>query len=348
MSYLNTSSLSQLDTFSLGYRNKIINGNLDIWQRATSSAAAATGRYVADRWYMEGNISSVATDRANSTFTLGQTDVPNNPKYWYRSVVTSVSNVASFAILRQGIEGVQTFAGQTAVLTFWAKADASKNIAVEFKQVFGTGGSPSATVLVAPTTCALTTTWTKYTVPVTMPSISGKVLGSNNDDRVEIQFWFDAGSNYNARTNSLGNQSGTFDIAQVQFEPGPVASTFEQRAISLEQVLCQRYSYVPPLGGAATRLAFSIAGSTTTVHFALPMPTTMRATPTASLSSVTGWTLSDGVTPTALSTFANFATVGSPNLAGFTATVASGLTQYRSYFFESSGTPALPVFSSDY
>jgi hypothetical protein len=92
-------------------------------------------------------------------------------------------------------------------------------MAVEFLQSFGTGGSPSATVTaIGVTTCALTTAWQKFTIPVSIPSISGKTLGTNNDDFLGVMFWMDAGSSFNARTNSLGQQSGTFDIAQVQFE----------------------------------------------------------------------------------------------------------------------------------
>jgi len=87
----------------------------------------------------------------------------------------------------------------------------------------------------------LTTTFQKFTIPITFPSISGKTLGSNNDDYVEVNFWFDAGSSSNARTNSLGQQSGTFDIAQVQLEAGSVATPFEMRPLGIELSMCQRY-----------------------------------------------------------------------------------------------------------
>jgi hypothetical protein len=45
------------------------------------------------------------------------------------------------------IEDVRTFAGQQVTISFWAKADATKNIAVELVQGFGSGGSPSTEVL---------------------------------------------------------------------------------------------------------------------------------------------------------------------------------------------------------
>jgi hypothetical protein len=51
---------------------------------------------------------------------------------------------SKFSVLNQNIEDVRTFAGQQITVSFWAKADAAKPIAVEFIQKFGFGGSPSS------------------------------------------------------------------------------------------------------------------------------------------------------------------------------------------------------------
>jgi hypothetical protein len=74
-----------------------------------------------------------------------------------------------------------------------------------------------------------------------VPSISGKTFGTADNHALVAIIWFDAGSDYNSQTDSLGQQSGTFDIAQVQVEPGPVATPFERRPIGAELALCQRY-----------------------------------------------------------------------------------------------------------
>ena len=223
-----------------GFRNRVINGNFDIWQRGTSLVSAVNNAYLADRWKNEGAGSTTVISR--QAFTLGQTVVPYEPTYFHRTVVTSVAGAGNFAKFSQRVESVRTFAGQTAILSFWAKADAVKNLAVECVQNFGTGGAPSAAVTaIDVTTKTLGTGFQFFTVSVTLPSISGKTLGSNGDDYLEVNFWYDAGSTFNARTLSLGQQSGTFDIAQVQLEPGSSATPFELLPIEVVDSLCRRF-----------------------------------------------------------------------------------------------------------
>ena len=219
-----------------GFRNRIINGNFDIWQRGTSF----TTGFGADRWNNADSGTTHAVTR--QAFTLGQTAVPNEPRYFNRTVVTSVAGAGNLSQLLQPIEDVRTFAGQQVTVSFWAKVDSTKNIAVELAQDFGTGGSPSSQVRAIGTTkVSIGTSWQKVTVTATVPSISGKTLGTNGNSFLALVFWFDAGSTWNTSTDSLGQQSGTFDIAQVQIEPGPVATPFEQRPIGTELALCRRY-----------------------------------------------------------------------------------------------------------
>ena len=270
----------------VGRKNAIINGNFDIWQRGTSQTASGYGSD--DRWRnIRGGSTQVASQQA---FALGQTDVPNNPKYYSRIVITSVAGASSYAIKTQYIEGVEHFAGTTATLSFWAKADASKDIAVEFVQRFGTTGTPTDPVNVAPTTVSLTTSWVKYTVPVALPSISGATLGTDGNDHIRMNFWLDAGSNYNAETNSLGQQSGTFEFSQVQIEAGSVATEFEPRSVGEELALCQRYfqsidTNPDNVSSVAASIATGHSSATTTAYYFLPLIVTMRTTPTFTISN---------------------------------------------------------------
>jgi hypothetical protein len=174
-----------------GFRNRIINGNFDIWQRGTSHSTNGYGS--ADRWN-NGIIGSACTV-SRQPFTLGQTDVPGEPLYFCRMAVTSVAGAGNRANLQQRIEDVRTFAGQQVTVSFWAKADAAKPISVELIQSFGSGGSPSASVeTIGTTKTTLSTSWQKVTVTATVPSISGKTLGTNGNSWLQFNIWFDAGS----------------------------------------------------------------------------------------------------------------------------------------------------------
>ena len=261
----------------LGRRNAIINGNFDVWQRGTSQTVSGYGS--ADRWSIE--VSGSTESVTQQTFALGQTDVPHNPKYYLRDVVTTAGTSGAYSVLVQKIEGVESFAGETVTFSFYAKADSAKNVAVEFSQRFGTGGSPSANVnSIDVTTVSLTTSWTKYTVTADIPSISGKTLGTDGTDHLRVLIWLDAGSTYNARTNSLGNQSGTFEFAQVQLESGSVATPFERRSVGEELALCQRYYQYHNLGVSFFLDAYLLTNTYHRTPFNYPVK--MRAIPTGS------------------------------------------------------------------
>jgi hypothetical protein len=240
-----------------GFRNRIINGNFDIWQNGTTFTG---NEYGADQW-LHARIGTTHTV-TRQQFTLGQTEVPGEPEYFCRTVVSSVGGAGNYSVLMQPLEDVRTFAGQQVVVSFRAKADNTRSIAIELLQKFGSGGSPSADVTsIGVSKVSIGSSWQKVTAPITVPSIIGKTLGTNNNDSLYLFIWFDAGSNFNSRTGILGHQSGTFDIAQVQMEPGPIATPFERRPISVELALCQRYFEVGTSGSLGYGLSTVGAGA---------------------------------------------------------------------------------------
>ena len=265
-----------------GFKNHIINGNFDIWQRGTSFSATTDSQYSADRWRNNQN-QAVAASRQE--FTPGQTDVPGEPTYFHRSVV-SAGDDSSFASFQHRIESVRTLAGQKAVLSFYAKADEAKNITVGGFQDFGSGGSPSDRVWLDYETISLTTTWQRFEISLDVPSIAGKTLGTAGDDYLGIDFVFSYGSsraNY-ANRGSLGHQSGTFDIAQVQIEAGPIATPFEQRPLGVEEQMCYRYYWSSPM----MNLWVNPTNKNRLVLFNPQFPVNMRGVPTISTFSQDG------------------------------------------------------------
>lgn len=274
-----------------GFRNKFVNPRMDIFQASTSATSASlvagTGkRYIADQWYTNSTGSTIAP--SVQPFVLGQTDVPNEPAWYHRCVVASVAGAANLAVFGQYIEGVRTGAGIPCSLSFWAKADAPKSITVEVAQNFGTGGAPSATVnAIGVTKLNLTTSWQRFVVGLTPPSIAGKTLGTDEtSDNLEVIFWMDAGSNFNARTDTLGQQSGTFDFAELQFETTGYDTAIEIRPRQVELELALRYlfvSYANNLNTSPLNLYQMLGQSTTHAEFPQKFPVVMRATPTVTL-----------------------------------------------------------------
>jgi hypothetical protein len=251
-----------------GTRNRIINGNFDVWQRGTNTGtwgAPVTNYYWPDRWVFNSNGTGGNGSVSQQSFTPGQTDVPGEPTYFMSWQITSAASgqTTGDCWVEQRIEDVRTFAGQTATLSFYAKGTGTlPNIYVT--QTFGSGGSSQVAYTLA-TNLALNATWTKYTYTVSLASISGKTIGTNH--YVGVTFMVPLNSTY------------TCDLAQVQFEPGSVATPFERRSYGQELALCQRYFQSATVGIVSA----GYGGS----YFAFPV--TMRATPTVTGTGNAGY-----------------------------------------------------------
>lgn len=165
-----------------GFRNKIINGGFDIWQRGVSQSAAGHGS--ADRWRFYFGTGAGTVSR--QAFDLGQTDVPGNPRFFCRHDLSSLAGAGIGTAFGQRIEDVRTLAGRKATLSFYARAEYEQALGARAIQDFGTGGSPSAAVETLIDEFTVGQTWQKFTATVSLPSIAGKTLGSNDNSNVRI------------------------------------------------------------------------------------------------------------------------------------------------------------------
>jgi len=221
-----------------GYRNKIINGDFTIWQRGSTQTTAGYGSVDRFNCSFEGGSQSVS----QVSFTLGQTDVPGNPIRFLRNTIVGGSAASNYHVVAQAIENARILSGKKVTVTFYAKANATKSISVELSQNFGSGGSTQVDGI-GVKKFSIGTTWTKCQTVVDVPSIAGKILGSTAD-YTSVNIWLSNGSTWNGSTNSLGVQSGTFDIAHLSLVEGDATAEddpFEQRHYQQELALCQRY-----------------------------------------------------------------------------------------------------------
>ena len=262
-------------TFAAG-KNKIINGDFGIWQRGTSAALTNnTFAFGPDRFRAYVTFSAGTTTFAQQTFTPGTAPVAGyEGQYFARLTCGSTS---TYAEISQKIENVQTYAGQTATFSFWAKASASIAFTPYLIQQFGSGGSGD--VATAGSNVTLTTSWARYTTTLSVPSISGKTIGTGSCLLALMAY----------ASGTLN--SATIDIWGWQAEASNTATAFQTATGTLQGELaaCQRYFYTPlntttdGIGGSPF-LGMGWASSTTTAYILCSFPVTMRAIPSYTYS----------------------------------------------------------------
>jgi hypothetical protein len=249
-------------------KNKIINGDFGIWQRGTSfSPAANIATFTADRFIIQRDGTGYTATCSRQTFTPGTAPVAGyEGLYFWRYNVTTAGTSNTYTVLDHKIENVQTLAGQTATLSFWAKADAARTVTLDAVQDFGSGGS--SIVGITGGSFSVTTAWTRFSATVSIPSISGKTIGTN--------------SNLFIRFGLPNGVVETIDIWGVQVEVGSVATAFQTATGTLQGELaaCQRYYYQWQAAGAYSPFGVGFTQGTTLAILYKAMPVVMRTTPT--------------------------------------------------------------------
>jgi hypothetical protein len=209
-------------------KNRIINGDFQIWQRGTSTSLTNGVRsFGADRFQAQCNFSAGTASVSQQSFTAGTAPVAGYEGTFF-SRLTCGSTSTYARPFHQAIEDVRTFAGQTVTVSFWAKASTTLSGNIYLIQEFGSGGS--AAVNYASSSISVTTAWTRFTFTQALNSISGKTIGTGSSLIAMVEF-------------GSGLNSATLDIWGVQVEAGSVATPFETATGTLQGELaaCQRY-----------------------------------------------------------------------------------------------------------
>jgi len=306
--------------------NLLINGNFSISQRGTSFSHNNSINYSLDRWAVFSNGVSVNTQES---FTVGQTDVPNEPKHYLKWTISSFSAGDN---LFQRIEGVRNGAGQTLTLSFWAKADSAIANTPRLVQNFGSGGSAEvATTLSA---INLTTAWQQFVITVTLPSISGKTIGSS--DYLELEL---------LRPDTF---TGSLYVSQVQLEAGSTASSFAHEFVGDTLSKCMRYCQVrigsEGSNGSLSQIGYGNARSTTSAAFQDRLQVKMRTAPSLTVINPTNFYLYQ---TSSFATTAISFDISDVNTMLLTAGVASGLTVPTFYTLGTFNAAAQLIYSAE-
>jgi hypothetical protein len=268
-----------------GFKNRIINGAMQINQRGTSGTITS-GNYLVDRFKVFQDTS------ATLTYTQS-TDAPSGFVNSSLITVTSGGTVTSAQgnTFLQQIEGSNvtdlnwgTANAKTVTLSFWVKCSVTGTFGGSITNGSNARSNPFTY------TISSANTWEQKSV-----TISGDTTGTwvtNTNTCIAVWFSLGTGStlsgtagtwataNYISATGAtsvVGTSGATFYITGVQLEKGSTATSFDYRPYTTELALCQRY-YINY--GQCGLVAYSTQGVVATVTY----PVTMRASPTVSIS----------------------------------------------------------------
>tara|TARA_Y100000004_G_scaffold189024_1_gene244044 strand:- start:173 stop:1102 length:930 start_codon:yes stop_codon:yes gene_type:complete len=270
---------------------------MNLAQRGTSFTV--TNEYGLDRWFCREN-----TDGA-LTFSQDSTSPDGFSKSLKVNVDTADSSIGSsqFAYLAQRIEGfnIETFAfgssaAKTIVLSFYVRC----SVTGTFGGAITNGGNDNRSFAFTYDVNSANT-WERKSI-----TIVGDTTGTWNIDNSQEMavFWsLGAGSGHKKAKGSwdatasvqsaseagvelIGNASATWFITGVQLEVGQNATEFEHEPFERTLEKCQRYFYKEDYTvGSNTTGPFACQYVDTHRFLHLYHPTTMRTTPTSTVSS---------------------------------------------------------------
>ena len=285
----------------------IINGSMDVSQRATStSSITSDGFHTLDRF--ETHISSLGT------WTQSQdTDVPSGQGFAnsLKMDVTSADaspSAGDYCVIRTKFEGqdLQLFKKGTSsaekfTLAFWVKSSKTGTHIVELFDIDNTRTVSQAY------TISSADTWEKKVV--NFPADTTGAFGDDNGRSLDIQFWLGAGSNFTSGTlqttwagqtnanrivgqvNLADNTSNNWYITGVQLEVGEFSSTtippFQHESFGDNLARCQRY-FVRYANENQALGTFSYYSSGR-VEAGISFPVTMRTSPSIVVTSGSGY-----------------------------------------------------------
>ena len=252
------SSVQTTAATGFGFKNRIINGCLNVDQRNNGAAqtitAAAALAYTVDRWYAYCTGANVTGQQIAGTYASSQ----------YRYQFTGAASVTAIGFGHR-IEAKNSYdlANSTATLSCYIANSLLTTVtwtayyATTTADTFGSLASPTVTSI-ATGTFTVTSTRARYTANISIPSAA----------TTGIQIVLTVGA----------QTSGTWVVDSIQLEKGSTATSFDYRPYGTELALCQRYYQQL---GSAVGMASSASLFTAATQFFVPM----RTSPTLSASA---------------------------------------------------------------
>lgn len=348
-------SVSKRYLYSPSFRNKIMNGSFNIWQRGTSFTSVVDQQYSADRW-LYAKSGTMVHDISLSTDipTVSEAGILFNYSL-LADCQTADSSISAtdFCVIEQRIEGYNfaPIAQKPTILSFWVKATKTGIYSVYLKNGGGDRG------YVGEYTVNASNTWEFKTVKFSASPSSGTWNYTNGIGAI-LGFSLACGSNYQItagswqnggylgssnQVNACDSTSNNFRICGVQLEEGLLNTPFESRSFEEELYSCQRYyekswDYSTALGTVEEVMCpWGLVSSTDTtlVPLSVNFKVSKRAAPTMVVyDPATGNTgkFKQGATQRTVSTI----TVGEKMISRLYATAAMTAGDYVRFHFTAS------------
>lgn len=234
-------------------RNKIVNGDFNLWQRATSFSSVADLTNTADHWIYRKNGSMVHTVSQSNTVPSVATAGMLFTHSKLVQCTTADTSIASsdFCRVSQGIEGYtfQSIAQRPFTVSFLVYATKTGTYCASF------GGAASTHVYVAEYTVNASNTWEMKRITIPASPAAGSwdyanglglgisfVLAAGSNFHISPNTWT-SGSGWAATANQVNacdSTSNVFHITGVQIEEGDKPKGFEPRPYNIELFLAMR------------------------------------------------------------------------------------------------------------
>ena len=297
-----SANITSVNGGSIGTKNLIINGAMQVAQRGTSSTSS--GYHTLDRMYVEfsgldasNTHSQVDITSGVTPYTLGFRKALKITNGNQTSVGTSDLVVINYTLEAQDIANSgwnYNSASSFITFSFWVRSSVAQNFYGRLYSYDGTAqGYPFETGSLS------ANTWTKITK--TIPGNSNLQFDNNNNAGLLIELSVFRGTDftgtvtldqwaaYSGSTRTPNNVStwystdgATFEITALQLEVGSFATDFEHRSFGQELALCQRYCQISRVSVYENGNGSNHALSCNTPFFA-----ELRASPTATLVNAT-------------------------------------------------------------
>ena len=286
------------------FRNIIINGDMSLAQRATStSSITSSGYHTVDRF-------RTSYDTAGTWTQSQATDVPTGQGFAtsFKMDCTTANgslSAGSFLAIQSKFEGQNlqylkkgTSSAESLTLSFWVKSNKTGTYIANLYD------ADNNRYIAKSYTISSANTWEKKTI--TYAGDTSGAFGNDNATSLELKFILAAGTTYtsgtlatswesatNANTavgqvNLADSTSNEWYVTGIQLEAGTTASDFEFLPFDVNLARCQRYFFLMCRGD---QLDVGAGGyyNSGQIFCEVPLPVTMRTTPSLVATSGTNY-----------------------------------------------------------